>query len=391
MDLLVWPTAKAQLYLLEAAHVRAAVGRDRIRRNKDAYRELQTLQEILSDLHAGHLGQVPEKRHAAEAAAARWLSLRQFAAAQGQAPEKLIEVPRNVRRYLLALPLEEGRGLVCSLKEAFADPSTRAPSTAGALENDTESVATDLRSEAEGLLMPRPLARGGGSRLTAAGLDRLAADLREQLDQEFTSLLSSIEEVQALMEAEVAGVGQLPSVADLQAFTAQVDRLLAEAVVAEGPGKSSPSSSSSSSCKLAAEPSSTELEVMEMECPARNREDAPEEPCVQEELAAENEVLSWVLPGPSRPRWADLVSDPEDELEEEEKDLQGSSRRRHPGPSVARCGRCRRELPRSSFSRRGWRQARGLLPAEAREGATCTECCKTEPRKGQPSSVKRSR
>lgn len=389
MDLLAWPTAKAQLYLLEAAHVRAAVGRDRIRRNKDAYRELQTLQEILSDLHAGHLGQVPEKRHAAEVAAARWLSLRQFAAAQGQAPEKLIEVPRNVRRYLLALPLEEGRGLVCSLKEAFADPSTRAPSTAGALENDTESVATDLRSEAEGLLMPRPLARGGGSRLTAEGLARLAADLREQLDQEFTSLLSSIEEVQALMEAEVAGVGQLPSVADLQAFTAQVDRLLAEAVAAEGPGKSSPSSSSSSSCKLAEEPSSTELEVMVMECPASNGVDAPEEP---KELAAENEVLSWVLPGPSRPRWADLVSDPEDELEEEE-DLQGSGRRRHPGPSVARCGRCRRELPRSSFSRRGWRQARGLLPAEGREGssATCTECCKTEPRKGQPSSVKRSR
>ncbi|CAK0791056.1 unnamed protein product [Prorocentrum cordatum] len=44
-ELLAWPAAKVHLYTLEAAHVKNAVGRERIRRNKDALRELRCLQD----------------------------------------------------------------------------------------------------------------------------------------------------------------------------------------------------------------------------------------------------------------------------------------------------------------------------------------------------------
>merc|ERR1719313_1556688 len=68
---------------------------------------------------------------------------------------------------------------------------------------------------------------GGGQRLGREQLDQLAAELRDQLDQEYTSLMSSIDEVQALMEAEVAGVELLPPLEELEAFARK-----AEAVVA---------------------------------------------------------------------------------------------------------------------------------------------------------------
>ncbi|CAE8627263.1 unnamed protein product, partial [Polarella glacialis] len=72
MDLLVWPTAKVQLYLTEVSQVKKAVGRERIRQNKDALRELRCFQEILGDLHAGQYGRAPERKRAAKDASSRW-------------------------------------------------------------------------------------------------------------------------------------------------------------------------------------------------------------------------------------------------------------------------------------------------------------------------------
>jgi len=65
---------------------------------------------------------------------------------------------------------------------------------------------------------PVALRPGGGQRLSRDQLDRLASELREQLEQEYTSLLSSIEEVQGLMEAEVIGLELLPPLEELEAF-----------------------------------------------------------------------------------------------------------------------------------------------------------------------------
>lgn len=227
MDRLVWPTAKAHLYLLEAAHVKNAVGREVIRRNKDALRELRCLQEILAELHAGELGGALERKDALEAAASRWQALNKAAAALSLQPEEVCDIPPSVKRYLRTRPHvtfgEAARNRCCS--ETGGATSTRAPSTAAEL--DAQSSATETRSEAatvtEALLGARPI----GHRMERNQLDQLAADLKEQLDQEHTSLMSSIEEVQALMEAEVAGVSSLPPRGDLEAFVAAADAALA--------------------------------------------------------------------------------------------------------------------------------------------------------------------
>lgn len=231
MDRLAWRTAKAQLYLLEAAYVKDAVGRDRIRRNKDTLRELRCLQEILGDLHAGEFGRAPERRRkAAESATSTWAALCSAVAKHGggRTPEEHCEVPRSVKRFLLALPDAGGpssplRGRCGS--ESGAATSTRAPSEAAAASiepdgrsNATESHLSDTAFLSEVAATAMALRPGGGQRLCCEQLDRLAAELREQLDQEYTSLLSSIEEVQGLMEAEVNDVELLPPLEVLEAF-----------------------------------------------------------------------------------------------------------------------------------------------------------------------------
>mmetsp|Transcript_4216 Transcript_4216/g.7698 ORF Transcript_4216/g.7698 Transcript_4216/m.7698 type:complete len:354 (+) Transcript_4216:47-1108(+) len=243
MDRLAWRTAKTQLYRLEAAYVKEAVGRDRIRRNKDALRELRCHQEILADLHAGEFGRAgPERLEAARVAAERWGALRRAAALRGAAPEELCEVPKSVKRYLLARPAATGRDGAAPFSHGSSEAatSTRAPSEA-ALDPESQSTATDAHSEAAAMLVETATLarRGAGQRLSHEQLDELAVELCEQLDQEYTSLLTSIEEVQNLMEAEVAGVELLPSLDDLEVFTVAAEAVLRR--VAEPKGKASQS------------------------------------------------------------------------------------------------------------------------------------------------------
>merc|ERR1719401_646717 len=135
MDLLAWPTAKLQLYLLEAAHVKNKVGRERIRRSKDALRELRCLQEILADLHAGEFGHSPGLRRAAEAVAERWALLLAKERRQGVLQEELCKVPPSMRRFLAARQAPGGGADAAELLKprcggsSEAATSTRAPST----------------------------------------------------------------------------------------------------------------------------------------------------------------------------------------------------------------------------------------------------------------------
>jgi len=233
MDRLAWCTAKSQLYLVEAAFVKDSVGRDRIRRNKDALRELRCLQEILGDLHAGEFGRAPERRRkAAEAASTYWAALCTAVSKHGggRSSEEYCKVPPSVKRFLLALPDAAGPGgplrAFCGSEAAT---STRAPSEA-AIDPDGRSTAAESHfSDALGLgesLASMALRPGGGQRLSRDQLQGLATQLREQLDQEHTSLLTSIDEVQGLMEAEVAGVELLPPLEELEAFAVAAEAAL---------------------------------------------------------------------------------------------------------------------------------------------------------------------
>mmetsp|Transcript_94493 Transcript_94493/g.147722 ORF Transcript_94493/g.147722 Transcript_94493/m.147722 type:complete len:468 (-) Transcript_94493:68-1471(-) len=245
MDLLAWRTAKVQLYLTEAAYVKDSVGRDKIRRNKDTLRELRCLQEILGDLHAGNFGRAPERRRkTVEVAKSRWTAL--CKAAGSRSVETLCEASPSVKRFFTALP--DGTITTPRARSSGSDAatSTRAPSEA-VLDLDSHSIATeshlsDVPCPADGAAMSMALRPGGGQRLSRDQLDRLAAELVEQLDQEYTSLLSSIEEVQQLMEAEVAGVSLLPSLDDLDAFVVNADAALKRLEELEAP--------SFSPCKL---------------------------------------------------------------------------------------------------------------------------------------------
>eukprot|EP00929_Paragymnodinium_shiwhaense_P069705 TRINITY_DN35169_c0_g1_i1.p1 TRINITY_DN35169_c0_g1~~TRINITY_DN35169_c0_g1_i1.p1 ORF type:complete len:598 (-),score=121.71 TRINITY_DN35169_c0_g1_i1:93-1886(-) len=241
MDRLIWPTAKAQLYLTEAAHVKEAIGRHRIHRNKDALRELGCLQEILVDLHQREYSCAsPKRQRAAESALERWQQLKKAAATSQRPPEELCEVPSRVHHFLrtrsvssTAAGVAASPGVVDSSEAAL---STRAPSTAaGCLDVDGQSAASATeycRSEAtashadDGLPGPLIPNRSAG-RMSRTDLNKLAVELREQIDQEYTSLMTSIEEVQALMEAEVAGTVSWPSSAELLEFAAAVDSVVA--------------------------------------------------------------------------------------------------------------------------------------------------------------------
>jgi len=365
---LVWPSTKVHLYVLEAAHVKKAVGRERIRRNKDALRELCCLQEILSDLHAGQFGRAPERRSAAEVAASRWDAFAVEAQRQGLQTEVLLTVPQRIRPLLVsrtAISPGSPKAGTASLLGASSS-STRAPSTAtGAQDADMQSVTTDGRSEATSLLdgllggvgdLPGPVSEK--CRRSREQLECLAEELREQLDQEYTSLMTSIEEVQSLMEAEVAGDAQLPSIEELEDFTAQVDQKLEElckeapTVALEKLPKRDKKSEEDSSMK-------TIFEVV----PELNQE--PIQPSIAQKA--------------ERPRWADMCSD-SDEAEV----IFGSDEDR-PAQKVvcpknqaaqAQCSRCRRFLGKSFFSRRAWRQVRGLGSEGNRnpESTACHDC-----------------
>mmetsp|Transcript_33137 Transcript_33137/g.84289 ORF Transcript_33137/g.84289 Transcript_33137/m.84289 type:complete len:536 (+) Transcript_33137:117-1724(+) len=515
MDLLVWPRAKVLLYLVEAAHVKAVVGRDRIQRNKDTLRELRCLQEILADLHAGRVGSRAGSRDAAEAAVDCWSVLRTAATARGQNPEDLVEVSPAVRRFLLtrcpnpaaanggcSLPWPAGVG--CGSEVALT--STRAPSVCSAAglsaapqEADAQSIASTsafgdgARSEAASVeLAHAPPARTRDKRMSRRQLEELAVSMRGQLDEEYTSLMASIEEVQALMEAEVSGTGLLPSRAELEAFCSSAASALAAVPPAEKISSevtdplevasfaddletedafsksavSSPSSSSSSgrgnsgvsrgaaACtsgrggggsarwmksfstslqghleaedeadgEAAADGSSAELQAEcfpgvffglgdeEEEQSPRQQQNLRILPEEDEEVQADADAASArhrseaEQRAPSaegadagRPRWSDMCSDDSEDSLSRPRAAKAASAA---GATIARatdegasahgeCCRCRRSMGRSDFSRRSWRQARGLgAAAGVASAAACIDCSGSGGGPGRPAGVR---
>lgn len=415
MELLAWPVVKAQLYLLEASYVKNAVGRERIRRNKDALRELRCLQEILVDLHAGHFGRESARRVAGEAAIARWAELHEAAVEAGRAPEELCKVSPGVRRFLLTRPAANS-GLPLSRCNSEAASSTRAPSTAAAAtaspEPDSQSTVADSRSEAAAAPAPAEpgCVRAGGSpgaRLCRQQLDALAAELREQLDQEYTSLLASIEEVQCLMEAEVAGVSSLPSRAELEAFSAAAAAVLAEhgtaAVQATSDAGGGPPAPPEHG---AAEVAAAVAAVHEQGCvdplvnenrncnpedadvlvfPARATRAVGEADPEESGITAADMVAMAAPARPAKPaprrRWADSFSDSEEaplmpgapaplgsdpdrcaagDIGAMAATTVGGCTSAPLAAARAKCSSCGTLLSRTGFSRRAWREARGL-------------------------------
>lgn len=323
MGELVWSTIKPQLFLTEAAHIKALVGRDRIRRNKDALKELRCLQEILSDLYSGaiDLGCEPEKRTALDRASACYAALQVEATNRGVKPEDVCNVPRALKRYLLTRPVRGHAPAAADLLllrcNSEAATSTRAPSTTLELDAQSTTTAGDCRSEAavlhEVVLGMRP----GGQRLGCEQLDALGAQLVDQLEQEFTSLVSSIEEVQALMEAEVAELRRPPPVAELEAFCAAADAALTPARRRWADFSSESSEIDTGSCVS----DFTAYETRDGAC------------------GIGSEALS-----PTR-------------------------------PARALCASCGALLGRSAFSRRAWRQARGQGSATRGTGSTPQAVC----------------
>lgn len=454
MDLLVWPTVKAQLHLVEARKVKNVVGRERVRRNKDALRELRCLQEILGDLHAGDFGRAaPERRRAAEEAAQLWAQLQVRAKSGGRSVEEFCQASPSVRRYLLVSPATMGTLRCFQVKDSCASaPSTRAPSTAALQEGDAQSTAPtegqlDVVCNAgigglEGSMTAPPWYAAsfgfgagmlGSGRMNSEQLNKLATELRDQLDQEHTSLMASIEEVQNLMEAEVADVGLLPSLVELEAFICQAKLGLSRMSV-----KSSPSSPSSISRKDSGgrcffarkgraeekvnhdsmkhrqegkdeeedkheEPeqqeNETQTELLDLETPddlastdanhnlgCQSEVQNTGESCFPLEThdagsghvqaEAQPEASIWCMPASTvknqGQRWADMASESEGESSPRAGPSSGTSAPR----AGAECGRCHCLLGRESFSRRAWRQARGLGSEGLRapSGASCLSC-----------------
>lgn len=356
MDRLIWPEVKVQLYLVEAAYVKNVVGRDKIRRNKDALRELRCHQEILADVHAGEFGRSApsQRREACEAAAKRWASMRKaVASAPGlEAPV----IPPSVKRYfIVALPSVEERTGQDSGDDDLDDVgSTRAPSTVK-YELDAQSSATDSRSEVAALTDGTLTRRSPGQRMSREQLDVLSAGLKEQLDQEYTSLMASIEEVQGLMEAAVVGAELLPCWDDLAAFREEMDRWSQRTAIGAIPELPK------------ADVAEDRILQLESVCSGGTR-------LSQDDFGSAEPTQS----APSRQRWADFAADSDDEVLKATRSAAESIRilRDSCSSAFALCCKCEQMLGRKEFSRRMWRQARGLDPNGCKRPteAVCTSC-----------------
>lgn len=374
---LVWRTAKSQLYLSEAAQVKL-VGPERIRRNKDALRELRCFQEILGDLHAGHFGRAPERHRAAEEAALRWEMLKSEAQRHGLKAEDLC-APSGERLLsyvqcvgsvgspgVSKLDLESGL-TICA--------STRAPSTAlDALDEQsfaTAEMVSEITSMVDDITWHATTATARKRRQNTE-LKKLAIELTEQLDQEYTALMASIEEIQVLMEAEVAGDARLPSVEDLEEFAKQINVALS---TLEAP-MVAPSDASDADAAVSTAVAAVDA-VRPQEVPKASLEAVLEISDVFQETPPEV-CPPLVAPLPAvlvplaerqwRPRWADLASDSDSEAP-----------RKEAAAALAPCARCQRSLTRSSFSRRAWRQVRGkgALGERKSDNAWCRQCAES--------------
>ncbi|CAJ1358780.1 unnamed protein product [Effrenium voratum] len=346
---------EAQLYLSEASHVKKLVGADKIRRNKDALRELRCFQEILADLHAGHFGCAPERRSAAEAAAQKWEILTTEAQSRSLMPEALFEASARVLSYVQCFGRSTSPGsskVVISEENATTcGSSTRAPSTVLPQEETQSLATTEAISELTGFLDDaRPFdAFGhtalGKTRQSNEQLCKLAAELREQMDQEYTALMASIDEIQRLMEAEVAGDAQLPSIAELQTFTASIDEATRKlhATQANAPAevcKGSASSASSESGLLEKRRDSLDAKleaILEIGEVYHSESILPSEPTKMCNVQLEDKDDRMLVPAAirfERPRWADLCSD-SDEADAPMPSL--TSAKANSTPSLAQC------------------------------------------------------
>lgn len=381
MDILVWQTAKAQLYLLEANYVKKLIGRERILRNKDALRELRCFQEILADVHAGEFGRSPERRQLAKEAADCWHRLLSATTGTPLTPEQALgsfEVSSQIRRLLVGHFQNPGCVRSPTMAAATAglftsSSSTRAPSTVTAAHDDAVSAATsDIRSEVGDLVSSAVSSNQQRKRLCPDQLNRLAEELREQIDQEYTSLMASIEEIQTLMEAEVAGEAQLPSVEELEAFISHVNEALSNVMAFEADSRIDLSEHAKQSRREAKEADLSPVieESSSEDCPRQNASAS----IVLEALELSERFTSSTV----RQRWADMGSD--DDIEQAEVLSFCKETETFPPKAatatLAECRRCYQQLPRASFSRRAWREARGLCSDRLRTSAICMDCSK---------------
>lgn len=390
---LVWRTAKSQLYLSEAAQVKKLLGPERIRRNKDALRELRCFQEILGDLHSGHFGRAPERHQAAEEAALRWEQLKSEAQRHGLRAEDLCAAARDKERLVSYVQCVGSVGSPGCSKlgddlERTLCASTRAPSTAlDALDEQsfaTAEMVSEITSMVDDITWHATTATARKRRQNTE-LKKLAIELTEQLDQEYTALMASIEEIQVLMEAEVAGDARLPSVEDLEDFTQQINVALStleaarppQASIAEAadaatvefvrPQEVSMASVRPTVSKPAPAPAA-QLEAL-LEISDVFQETEKPEVCPPTAVAS---VLVPLAERQWRPRWADLA---DDEVDLPQRPLIPPAPVIQE-PAVAPCARCQRSLTRSSFSRRAWRQVRGkgALGERKSDNAWCRQC-----------------
>lgn len=274
-------------------------------------------------------------------------------------------MPPVVRRFFAAgYASPAAQRTLCGSETAAT--STRAPSTALELDDD-QSIGTDGHSEH--MLHADSLVTCPGSRRMAGEqLDHLASELREQLDEEHTSLLASIEEVQGLMEAEVAAPCTLPSLHDLSSFVEDVERNRGHVHAADAADAAD----------------------------APNAADVPD--AADAAAAADAPAMPFQHAEEPRPRWADLSdSDTEDVANPRASGTKaaGSS---HCSTFVqsgdaclalescdalrAPCQECGELLVRSAFSRRAWRRARSVIvmgdcaDSNEAETGTCLACSK---------------
>eukprot|EP00913_Durusdinium_trenchii_P027256 g25571.t1 len=367
----------------EAAQVKRLVGAERIHRNKDALRELSCFQEqrwpplgslqkcteeILGDLHAGQFGRAPQRRQAAEEAQRRWERLKLEAQRHGVKAETICEAERRPRQCLGSCGSPPSKSLVEDEESFTCASSTRAPSTSARVDETLSLATAELVSEIR-LLDDWP--PGARQRRHSTELQKLAVELKEQLDQEYTALMASIEEIQALMEAEVAGDARLPSVEELEGFVARrpvkkgtepIDRALATwpssaPPIDPAPEHRAPSAGAGCAGAEVVEPkggsdrsSACEIDLW-LDAALEIGEIYP----LQTPPAPSVAVLVPEACRRERPRWADLNSDSDDAAAP----AACAASLTLSAPAVAECARCQRLLTKSSFSRRSWRQVRG--------------------------------
>jgi len=369
---LVWAEAKAQLYLLEAAHVKSRLGREKIRRNKDALRELRCLQEILAELHAGDLGRGPKDVATINAALHCFSALNKEATIRGTTLDHVYQVPQRIKDFLRARQAVHKHAGLAPLTGSCSDAavSTRAPSTAAGQDPDVLSVVTDSRSEQAGNVDVTSNRASGSQRLNNEQLDRLAKELREQLDQEYTSLVTSIDEVQALMEAEVVRTGHLPSDADLQQFIVDADAVLGHRRESAVEHNSAASIVDYFSGADAASPAHLPNDhaghdQQDAESDDFNRTDSPQSGL--HSLTPEALVR--------RPRWADF-SDSDEQAPCGEGSADGATPMRSRGARAV-CHQCGELRERAAFSRRAWRQVRrgGAMSSAAGTNSVLAAAC----------------